>query len=634
MKLRSPHFRRILLGLLAGGLAVTWISCMSDGPSTETGNPNLEGTLRDVQGNPAAGTVKLFRVAVKAPADTVDNSALVPPVLIKTAAAGADGRFRFDSLPAAKYAVEGVDAAGRNFGLVPGLQVAGAKDTLQRILILKLPARLLGTVTRGPNALPPGVAGNGGIVVRVGGADRFAYSDSAGSFALENVPEGVYRIAFAAPDGHYEPKYLDSVRAVSGDTLRLPPVELDWSRFQPPPAVAGLSVRIDSAAGTVRLGWRPVKLANLAHYEVSRKDSLDAANDRTWTVTDTFCTDTVKALPAGRALVYRVVAVNALGNRGQAEPSHDLPVTVPVPADTSAGGQGALAGVVTFNRSPLPGALVSIYAVPAAPGSPDSLPRTLKSVNSAVTGADGRYRFDKTPAGRYTVTAMSGDLAAIRMGVEVRGLIALSDSLEVAATGSVEGRATRDSLWVSTGAKGDDFIHAGLAGTPYEAFTDYAPQGTGGLFRLKGIPEGIYALVIHAGPEGYFLPDTVPGIQVLAGSITTLPATLKARYNPNAPPPKINNLVMTAYSRASVSLAWRPVTGYPLLQGYRVLRLDGTSRETARSTVLTSASYADDVSALAPGTKVLYVVKVVGLSGREGENGGDASGLPIPFTVP
>jgi hypothetical protein len=633
VKLRSPHFRRFARPLLAAACAALWLSCMSDGPSTETGNPNLQGTLRDVQGNPAAGTVKLFRVAVKAPSDTVDNSALVAPVLVRSMAVGADGGFRFDSLPAASYAVEGADGAGKNFGLAPGLRVAAAKDTLQRMLTLKPPARLSGMVTRGPNALPAGVAGNGGIVARIGGVDRFAYSDTAGAFSLENVPEGVYRIAFAAPDGHYEPKFLDSVKVASGATLQLPLVELDWSRFQAPPAVAGLALQTDSTAGTVRLTWRAVKLATPVRYEVSRRDSLDAANDRTWTVTDTACADTLTALPAGRSLVYRVVAINALGNRGPAEPAENMPVTVPVLPDTSAGNSGMLSGVVTSGRLPAAGAQVDLYAAPSTPGSPFTVPKTLHAMQSSVTDANGRYRFEKVPAGRYTVAAKAGELAAIRQGVELNGRGALWDSLEVAAAGSVEGLASRDSLWVSSGAKGDDLIHVNLAGTPYESFTTYASQGTGGPFKLVGVPEGSYTLVVHAGPDSFFLPDTLPGIKVGAGAATTLPTLIKARYNPAAPPPKIDDLNITASSRASVSLAWRPVSKYALLKGYRVLRLDAASRETARSGFLTAPAYSDDVSALASGTLIYYVVIVVSQSGREGLYGGNA-GMPVPFTVP
>ncbi|HKP95372.1 MAG TPA: hypothetical protein VJ385_06410 [Fibrobacteria bacterium] len=620
----------LLSALLSAGPVCFAVSCMSDGPSTETGNPNLQGTLRDLQGNPAAGTVKLFRVAVKAPGDTADQSALVAPTLIRTLAVGADGAYRFDSLPAALYALEGADAAGRNIGLVPGLRLATAEDTLKRIVTLGPPARIAGTVTRGPNALPAGVADNRGILVRLGGADRYAYSDAAGAFVLDNVPAGSYRLAFAAPDGHYEPKFLDGVAAASGVTSTIPVTELDWSRFQAPPAPAGLAVSADTAGGTVRLAWRAVKLANLDHYEVSRADSLDPGNDRIWAVKDTVFTDTVAALPEGRKLAYRVAAVNALGNRSAPDAP---PVTVPVPPDSSVPAAGMLAGMVVSGNAPVAGARVRIYAAPASAGSRDSLPRPLEALDSALTGADGRYGFRDLRGATYTVIAVTGGQVAIRIGLRPRAGASATDTLVPAPTGSLTGKAARGALWVSAPFKGDEGISVSLSGTPYAGFTDYQASPKGRSFRLLEVPAGDYKLVVHAGPEGYFLPDTL-AVTITAGAATELPDTVKARYNPGAPPPKIATLSLKEGSRAAASLTWTAVAGYPVLAGYRVLRLDASGAETARSAVLTAATYVDDVSALASGTRVFYAVRVVSQAGREGENGGDAAGQPVPFTVP
>jgi hypothetical protein len=268
-----------------------------------------------------------------------------------------------------------------------------------------------------------------------------------------------------------------------------------------------------------------------------------------------------------------------------------------------------------------------------APGSPDSVPKSLPALKSALTDADGRYRFEDVRAGRYTLTAKAGALAAIRQDVRSDGRGTLRDSLEVSATGSISGQATRDSLWVTSSDKLDNFIHVNLAGTPYEGFTGYASDGVSGSFTLTGIPEGLYTLVVHAEPGGYFLPDTLTGIKVGSGAATTLPSLVKARYNPGAPPPKIDQLTITASSRTAVSLAWKSVSKYPLLKGYRVLRLDGASGESARSALLTAPAYVDDISALASGTRFSYVVVVESVSGKEGLPGGNA-GLPVPFTVP
>ncbi|MEO6098472.1 MAG: carboxypeptidase-like regulatory domain-containing protein, partial [Fibrobacteria bacterium] len=107
--LRLPPF------VLAAALACVPMGCMFDeppgeGPSTETGNPNLRGTLIDAGGHPAAGSVKLFRLATSA---NPDSAVLKPPVWIGTFAAQADGKYRFDSLPPAVYALEATDTGSR-----------------------------------------------------------------------------------------------------------------------------------------------------------------------------------------------------------------------------------------------------------------------------------------------------------------------------------------------------------------------------------------------------------------------------------------------------------------------------------------------------------------------------------------
>jgi hypothetical protein len=635
---------RILWLLAALGFAASWQSCLSEGPSTETGNPNLEGTLLNAQGRPVPGTVKLFVLAGGKPRpDTAHAAALTPPTLVATLIVGADGKFRFDSLPVAVYSLEGADAAAANFALLPDLTLASDRAALERNLTVNPPARLVGKVTRGPDARPDGVNGDAGILIRVGGVDRFAYSDTAGNYALDKVPEGRYRIAFAAQDGHYEPKYLDSARAVSGETDTLPLVELDWSRYLAPPAVVGLEARVDSAAGAVRLAWRTVKLANLVHYEVSRRDSLDPANDTVFLTTDTAYADTFPASAAGHILAYRVTAVNALGNRGPEGTESDRSVVAPTLPDPLPGATGTMGGVVHQGGLPRSGAAVHLYPIPSGTGSPDSLPHPLQAADSAHTDAAGRYRFSAVKPGNYTLTVsfalagpgVAGDEAAVRIGVPVRAGMERLDSLEPQTSGSVEGLASRDSLWVTAPFKGDDGIWVGLVGSPYYTLTGYGAPGTGGAFKLKGVPPGDYSLVVHAGPQGYFLPDTL-AVKVVSGTATTLPALIKARYNPAAPPPKISSLAIKSSSRNAVSLAWDAVARYAPLKGYRVLRLDEDFRQIAASGVLTATTYGDDISALASGTQLYYVVKVVNQAGVEGQAGSDGNpaGTGLPFRVP
>jgi hypothetical protein len=253
-------------------------------------------------------------------------------------------------------------------------------------------------------------------------------------------------------------------------------------------------------------------------------------------------------------------------------------------------------------------------------------------MDSALAGKDGRYAFTGLAAGSYTITASAPNLAAIRIGLKPRNG-GPEDTLRLAAPGSISGFATRGYIWVTTPHKGDDGIRVCLSGAPFAGLTDFSNSSSGRSFRLEGVPAGAYKLVVHADPEGYFLPDTMD-IRIEPGAASALKDTVKARYNPAAPPPKIADLRIMGSAQGTVTLAWSAIARYPMLKGYRVLRLDGQSRETARSGILTDASYADGLSGIASGTRIYYVVRVVSEAGKEGANGGDASGNPVGFTVP
>jgi protocatechuate 3,4-dioxygenase beta subunit len=601
-------------------------ACMQDGPSTETGNPNLSGTLVDGQGRPVPGEAKLYLLPPP-PGGGLDTAFPAAPRLIDSSRVGRNGRFRFDSVAPGTYAVEGRDLPGAAFGLARDLLIARPEDILTRNVTLAAPGRIRGLVTRGPNPRPAGIVADEKILVRLDGADRSALTDTSGAFALNDVPAGSYRVAFAAADGHYLTRYVDGVAVAAGAETALAPVELEWSRYGAPPAVGGLSVALDSAAGLARLSWRAAKLSGGATvvYAIER-GGIEIAR-----TADTLWVDSLAGVAPGTALRYAVRAINPLGQAGPA----DTLAAGAAPDGNPPAGEGVLEGLVLQGNAPVTGARVELHLAPAGPGSPDSLPLRTRLLDSLVTGADGRYRFPGLGQGRFVVIARrlpGADIAMARASAPRRGGAGL-DTLRPAAPGSVAGFATRDSLWITSPFKGDENIQAGLAGTPFTGLTGFGFPPTGGAFSLAGVPAGEYILVLYAPPEGYFLPDSI-AVTVRAGEATKLPATVKARYNPSAPPPRIASLRSTGATRARVSLAWDAVARYPLLRGYRVMRLSETRTVLDSSAVLASAAYSDDVSAVPAGTKLGYVVRVVGSDGREGPNGGDASGLPVMVTVP
>jgi hypothetical protein len=347
---------------------------------------------------------------------------------------------------------------------------------------------------------------------------------------------------------------------------------------------------------------------------------------------DTSWVDSLAGVAPGTALRYAVRALNPLGQAGPA----DTLAAGPAPeGKVPPVGEGVLEGLVLQGNAPVNGAGVELYLAPAGPGSPDSLPLPTWLLDSMGTGADGRYRFVGLGKGRYTVVARSlprADIALARASSPRRDGAGL-DTLRPAAPGSVTGFVTRDSLWITAPFKGDENIEAGLAGTPFTGLTGFGFPPNGGKFNLAGVPAGEYILVLYAPPQGYFLPDSI-AVTVREGTATALPATVKARYNPAAPPPRIASLRLTGATRDRISLAWDPVPRYPLLQGYRVMRLSEARTAMDSSSVITVANYSDDVSAVPVGTKLGYVVRVVGPEGREGANGGDPSGLPVEVVVP
>jgi hypothetical protein len=644
MKLRDLF----LLTLAAALTAQLPIGCVfEDGPSTETGNPNIQGTIRDEQGRPVIGTVKLFMLSRSA---DPDSATLAPPQMVGRFTTDGDGKYLFDSLPRSVYSIEAVDAGRKIFGLKPRVaSVTGTKPVVADLTI-KIPAVIKGKVTRGPNPFPAGITDHGWIRIRLGGADREAVTDSVGNYTLWDVPEGIYRVAFLSPDGPYEPAFLDAIKAESGDTVTLPLIELTWSRFMAPPSPSGLAIAIDSLTGAIRVTWHPVKLANLAYYEVARIDSLDAGQNAVFKTGDSIFVDTILPIANARSLSYRITAVNSLGNRSEAGPAQTRPAVTPVKPDTVPIARGYLAGLLRYNSGPVRGTKVMLYAVPAAPGSPDSMPLNVRLLDSAKPDEEGRYRFRalggpdtwpipgsvKAGAGaqaRYAVASSVPGLGVIRTGLAARADSLVLDTLDLEKTGTVEGQASRDNLWVRTPFKSDEEIPVHLAGTPYSGRTRFTSVFPGATFTLDSVPAGRYRLVVHADPEGYFLPDTLD-VTVAPGAVTKIPGPIKARYNPNAPPPKIATLTLASGTRASVRLAWTAIGNYPQLKGYRVLRLDANLAESARSGMVTAAEWTDEIAALPSGSTWYYVVRVVNQLDKEGANGGDASGSPIPFTVP
>lgn len=614
------------------GVAGILAACVSeervaDGPSTEAGNPALAGILRESSGLPAAGAlVRLYRIP-----SSGDSATWADPIRLDSLRTGADGAYRFDSLPAGStYALEGSDAARTAFAFLPAADIPAdaEKGFLRRdTLVLKPPGRLHGIARRDSNPRPQDVVGEAGILVRVVGLARAAYTDSAGGYAFADIPEGTYRLHFMAADGHYLGQVAGPVQVVPGAEVELPPVMLAWSPWVAPPAPAGLTVMVDSAAGAIRLRWQRVFVSNFDHYRILRADSQSSAAPDTFRTRDTAFADTVKHLPAGRILHYRVQAVNTLGNAsGNPEPR---PVPVPPPGGTDPGNL-EITALVLSGVSPAP-ALVRLYALSAAPDPEDRLPRGIALIDSAQAGADGRVRFAGRPAGAYTLvaSARTGADAAARVGVSSRQG-GDPDTLRLAAPGTLQGKAARGGLWCADGLKLDENIEVHLAGTPWYGVTDYD-----GGFAIPAVPAGDYRVAAAAVPRGCLLFDTVAAV-ILPGQATVLPG-LAARPDPDFIPTVTGLRADPAAGPIrGAYLTWTSVPGtYPDLQGYEVIRRlpDGAGAAAVSSGVVEEPAWTDDLSGLPSGTVVDYRVRAVRKDGARGPFGGDRQ-EPVYFAVP
>lgn len=641
---RVAPLRGLFAWALALSAAVLPVACEfvneeipHDGPSTETGNPALTGVAVDLGLRPAPGAAV---VLWKLPPGPAESLAFRAPMRMDSQVTGADGRYYFKKLPPGVYSVEGADKSGR-FAAILHKAVVPAGDTGFRrndTLVLWPASRVHGRARRDPRsrpAGPSGLKGDEGILVRLGGFSRAAYTDSAGLWSIDGIPQGVYSLGFAAADGHYLPKLIDTLHVPAAENIEAPDVLLEWSPFVIPPGPAGLTLRLDSAAGLMRLAWRGVSVSNFHRYEVIRRDSLDAANDDTLRTADTIAIDTLRGLPAGRILRYAVVTVNTLGARSPETPA-PTPGTVPTPADTPPG-QATLRALVLSGGAPRSGVKVRLHLLPAGPGPADSLPRLPRTMDSALTDAGGLVSYANLKAGRYTLDASAPDGSrAALAGVQSRlvapapGATAGSeavDTLRLAAPGTLKASATRQSVWCTHQFKLDDFIVFHLLDLPGLASSDAY-----GKVELAGLPAGTRKVVVRAQPFGCFEPDTVTA-ELRPGEVTELPrVTLRpaADYIP-----RLAGLRIASATRAAAHLAWSPAPqAYPDLAGYEVLRRDADHKVIAASPLLADTLWSDNLSSLPSGTRINYVVRVTDKAGRRGPPGGDKTGEPVYLTVP
>jgi protocatechuate 3,4-dioxygenase beta subunit len=160
----------------------------------------------------------------------------------------------------------------------------------------------------------------------------------------------------------------------------------------------------------------------------------------------------------------------------------------PVSAELRLGRGGSIGGTVTAAGRPVPGAQVGL-----APAGEAGFSRSgpFGSDQGSLTDEGGRFRFDRLPPGRYTVSAAlrsqsSTPVEVVLTGEETQD-VALALAEGAVIRGAVSGLADAALGGVSVSASGPDQFFAN---------TRTAADGT---FELAGVPEGMIQLTANAG---------------------------------------------------------------------------------------------------------------------------------------
>lgn len=285
------------------------------GPDRTTGgsveeNEVLAGTILTAAGDPVPDA--LVRVY---PVDHVPGKAAAPVPkrgrvrdIAYSTRTDAAGRYTVDSLARGQYNIladkDGAAAYRDSVFLASGARVT-VIDTL------RTPGSLSGVVGLEPNHdLRTATA-------HVLGTHVFVNADAMGGFTLPALAEGDYRLRVETTLDGYTALFKE-FRIESGAGTALP----DTLRptYTGIPVVRGLSVALDTLAGTVRVAWTPSDYGNLGVYLVYRDPRTSLAPGRTpiALTRDTQWVDTLYpagrgdyglasgSLPAPEALSYRV----------------------------------------------------------------------------------------------------------------------------------------------------------------------------------------------------------------------------------------------------------------------------------------------------------------------------------------
>lgn len=243
----------VLGTLLAATLLTLW-GC--EGSATQTTNGGLRegelgGILVDLAGNPVADAKVQVWAAGSISAGVPGNPGGDPP----EAVTDKQGRYKVMDLVRGQYNVFGIQGKGLATVFIPAINLTDSGLDLG-VDTLKPPGKIVGKTYTAEGPLE-------GVFCYLPGSSYISISDEDGSFALDNVPEGVYRLKYAAA-GYTT--VTDTIEVVSGEAMILPPQLIGPDLAAQPPIPQGLRATYDTVRGVITFRWKPVKLADLGDY--------------------------------------------------------------------------------------------------------------------------------------------------------------------------------------------------------------------------------------------------------------------------------------------------------------------------------------------------------------------------------
>jgi CarboxypepD_reg-like domain len=242
-----------LIVLIAAGL-LTHGGC--DGSATQTTNGGLHdgemgGVLVDREGRPVADAKVQIWAAGSISPGVPGQTSIDPPEAITDHL----GRYKISHLASGEYNIFGEQGSGAATVLIPAIIMVNSGLDLG-VDTLKPPGKIVGKAITSEGPLE-------GAFCYLPGSSYISISDEDGSFALDRVPEGTYRLKYAAA-GYST--VTDTIEVISGEVLALPPQRIGPDISVQPPIPQGLWAEYDTAGGIITLGWSSVQVSDLLDY--------------------------------------------------------------------------------------------------------------------------------------------------------------------------------------------------------------------------------------------------------------------------------------------------------------------------------------------------------------------------------